>query len=76
MAGSVWAESVGALLSLDGMKTGAVTVPSSQEECASFVEALNAGAGLYEALTAETLPTKPETAVRRWVASDSCPVLE
>ena len=75
-AGSVWAESVGALLSLDGMKTGAVTVPSSQEECVSFVEALNAGAELYTALGGETLPTKPATAVRRWVASDSCPVLE
>lgn len=75
-AGSVWAESVGALLSLDVMKTGAVTVPSSQEECVSFVEALNAGAELYTALGGETLPTKPATAVRRWVASDSCPVLE
>ena len=58
------------------MKTGAVTVPSSQEACASFVEALNAGAELYMALTGETLPTKPETAVRRWVASESYPVLE
>ena len=74
--GTVWAESVGALLSLDGMKSGTVTVPSSQEECASFVEALNAGADLYTALGGETLPTKPETAVRRWVASDTYPVLE
>ncbi len=75
-AGTVWKKSAGALLSLDVMKTGAVTVPSSQEECASFVEALNAGAELYTELTGETLPTKPETAVRRWVASESYPVLE
>lgn len=42
--GSVWAESLGLLLSLDEMKSGAVTVPSSGQECASFTEALNAGA--------------------------------
>lgn len=74
--GSVWPNSFGALLSLDAMKSGTVTVPSSQQECTSFTEALNAGAGIYTATDAGTLPTKPETAVRKWVASDTYPVLE
>ena len=74
--GSVWAESLGLLLSLDEMKSGAVTVPSSGQECASFTEALNAGAEIYASTPAETLPAKPETAVRKWVDSDSYPVLE
>ena len=74
--GSVWAESLGLLLSLDEMKSGAVTVPSSGQECASFTEALNAGAEIYASTPAETLPAKPETAVRKWVDSDTYPVLE
>ena len=76
MAGSVWAQSVGALLSLDEMKSGAVTVPSSDEECASLVEALNTGAELYDQLPDGTLPTKPVVSLREWVASDTCPVLK
>ena len=76
MAGSVWAESVGALLSLDEMKSGAVTVPSSDEECASLVEALNTGAELYDQLPDGTLPTKPVVSLREWVASDTYPVLK
>ena len=74
--GSVWAESLGLLLSLDEMKSGAVTVPSSGQECASFTEALNAGAEIYASTPAETLPAKPETAVRKWVDSDTYPVQE
>ena len=74
--GSVWAESLGLLLSLDEMKSGSVTVPSSGQECASFTEALNAGAEIYASTPAETLPAKPETAVRKWVDSDTYPVLE
>ena len=74
--GSVWAESLGLLLSLDEMKSGAVTVPSSGQECASFTEALNAGAEIYASTPAETLPAKPTTAVRKWVDSDTYPVLE
>lgn len=74
--GSVWPNSFGALLSLDGMKSGAVTIPSSGQECTSFVEALNAGADIYTATESGTLPTKPETAVRKWIASDTYPVLE
>ena len=69
--GSVWAESLGLLLSLDEMKSGAVTVPSSGQECASFTEALNAGAEIYA-----STPAKPTTAVRKWVDSDTYPVLE
>lgn len=74
--GSVWAESLGLLLSLDEMKSGSVTVPSSGQECASFTEALNAGAEIYASTPAETLPAKPTTAVRKWVDSDTYPVLE
>ena len=74
--GSVWAESLGLLLSLDEMKSGSVTVPSSGQECASFTEALNAGAEIYASTLAETLPAKPTTAVRKWVDSDTYPVLE
>ena len=74
--GSVWAESVGALLSLDEMKSGAVTVPSSGKECASMVEALNTGAELYDQLPDGTLPTKPVVSLREWVASDTYPVLK
>ncbi|OUQ53331.1 hypothetical protein B5E60_08075 [Alistipes sp. An116] len=74
--GSVWAQSVGALLSLDEMKSGAVTVPSSGVECASLVEALNTGAELYDQLPDGTLPTKPVVSLREWVASDTYPVLK
>ena len=65
-----------ALLSLDEMKSGAVTVPSSGESCANFAAALNAGATLFNDTPAATLPGKPDVVLRKWTASESYPVLE
>ena len=75
-AGTVWEKTTFALLSLDEMKSGAVTVPSSEESCASFVEALNAGAAVFNDTQAATLPGKPDVVLRKWTASESYPVLE
>lgn len=41
-----------------------------------FTEALNAEPEIYASTPAETLPAKPTTAVRKWVDSDTYPVLE
>ena len=75
-AGTVWKKTTFALLSLDEMKSGAVTVPSSGESCANFAAALNAGAALFNDTPAETLPGKPDVVLRKWTASESYPVLE
>ena len=75
-AGTVWKKATFALLSLDEMKSGAVTVPSSGESCANFAAALNAGAALFNDTPAETLPGKPDVVLRKWTASESYPVLE
>ena len=75
-AGTVWKKTTFALLSLDEMKSGAVTVPSSGESCANFAAALNAGATLFNDTPAATLPGKPDVVLRKWTASESYPVLE
>jgi endonuclease/exonuclease/phosphatase family metal-dependent hydrolase len=75
-AGTVWSQTTFALLSLGEMKSGAVTVPSSNESCDSFVAALNAGAAIFNDTPEATLPGKPNVVLRKWVASESCPVLE
>lgn len=74
-AGTVYKATTFRLLSLDNMRSGAVVVPSSQAECADFTAALNAGVEIFNAAPAQTLPTKPELTLRRWVASESYPVL-
>ena len=73
---TVWKKTTFALLSLDEMKSGAVTVPSSGESCANFAAALNAGATLFNDTPAATLPGKPDVVLRKWTASESYPVLE
>ncbi len=75
-AGSVWKTTTGALLTLDEMKSGAVTVGSSGEACSDFAAALNAGAAIFDATTTETLATKPAVALRRWKMSAAYPAFE
>lgn len=73
-APSVWPTPTTAVLSLDQMISGEVTVPSSNAKKASFVEALNAGVDIYNSASFEQ---KPEGLVlRRWKASNTYPVLE
>ncbi len=63
---------LGTLVTLDNMKSGKVTVPSSGKECASFVDALNEGVAIYNDWTHDE---KPEgISLRAWTASETYPV--
>lgn len=75
-AGTVWKTTTGALLTLDQMKSGAVTVASSGESCADFAAALNAGAAIFDATTTETLASKPAVTLRRWKMAGYGPAFE
>ena len=80
----------GAALTLANMKAGAVALPSSGEECADFVAALNAGIADWNALVKldamtgnkETTPygvlNKPDVTLREWEfdATTGYPVLK
>lgn len=83
---SDWA-TAGAALTLANMKSGAVTLPSSGAEYASFVDALNAGVADWNAipsvgaLQGKEAPigivNKPDVTLRKWVvdAATGYPVL-
>ncbi len=71
---SIWVDPMMQSVSLENMKSGAVTVPSSGESKASFVEALNAGVEIYNAWEHEKKPVG--VTLRKWIASDTYPVLE
>ncbi len=75
-AGTVWAQTTGSLLTLEQMKSGAVTVGSSGEECADFAAALNAGAAIFDAITTETLADKPDVTLRKWTMTADGPAFE
>ncbi len=61
-----WTEIAEATVSASNMKSGAVKVPSSGKECASFVEALNEGIAIYNKWVHDS---KPEgITLRAWVA--------
>ncbi len=68
-----WPEPTSGALELGNMTSGSVTVPSNQQECGSFVEALNAGITIYNGETLAT--TKPDVTLRQWKASSTYPVL-
>ncbi len=73
---SILKTTTGLLLTLDAMKTGSVTVPSSGAVCADFTAALNAGVAVFNAISTDDLPTKPAVTLRDWKTSATYPVLE
>jgi hypothetical protein len=63
-------------MTLDQMKAGSVSVPSSQAVCSDFAEALNAGVKIFEETPASVLPTKPNVVLKEWTKSGTYPIFK